>query len=116
MLRLPPLERPARENQSKPKVYQPNLYKDRRRKTQEKFNKEHDITPESIVKAIHDIAEEHSKLELRRPKYDHSKIPKDEKRRLVEELENQMEMASQNMEFEKAADLRDEIDLLKRES
>lgn len=87
----------------------------RRRKIQEEHNKKHNITPESIVKAVHDIAEEHSKLALRRPKYDHSKIPKDEKRRFIEELENQMELAAQNMEFEKAADLRDEIDLLKRD-
>jgi excinuclease ABC subunit B len=87
----------------------------RRREIQEAHNKKHGITPESIVKAVRDIAEDHSKLELRRPKYDHSKIPKDEKKRMVEELENQMDLASKNYEFEKAADLRDEIDLLKRE-
>lgn len=87
----------------------------RRREIQEEYNKKHGITPQSIEKAVRDIAEDHSKLELRRPKYDHSKIPKDEKKRMIEELENQMELASQNYEFEKAADLRDEIDLLKRE-
>jgi hypothetical protein len=43
------------------------------------------------------------------------KIPKDEKKRLMEELEQQMDIASQNLEFEKAADLRDEIELLRRE-
>ena len=64
---------------------------------------------------MHDIAEEGKKLELRRPKRDHQKIPKDEKKRLMEELEMQMELASQNLEFEKAADLRDEIELLRRE-
>jgi excinuclease ABC subunit B len=87
----------------------------RRRAIQEKYNKKHGITPKSIEKAVHDISEEQRKLELRRPKRRHDKIPADEKKRLLEELEHQMEMASQNMEFEKAADLRDEIDLLKRE-
>lgn len=88
---------------------------DRRRTIQDAYNKKHGITPKGIEKAIRDISEEHRKLELRRPKHDHTKIPKDEKKRLLEELELQMELASQNLEFEKAADLRDEIVLLKRE-
>jgi len=87
----------------------------RRRSIQEKYNKDHNITPKSIEKAVRDIAEEHSKLELRRTKYDHRKIPKDEKKRLIKELQTQMELAAENLEFEKAADLRDEIELLKRE-
>ncbi|PIP65574.1 excinuclease ABC subunit B [Candidatus Peregrinibacteria bacterium CG22_combo_CG10-13_8_21_14_all_49_11] len=87
----------------------------RRRAVQESYNKKHGITPKSIEKAIRDIAEEHSRLELRRPKYDHTKIPKDEKRRLIEELENQMALAAQNLEFEKAANLRDEAEILRRE-
>ncbi len=87
----------------------------RRRKVQEEHNKKHGITPKTIEKAIRDIAEAHSKLELRRPKYDHSKIPKDEKKRLMVELENQMALAAENLEFERAADLRDEIELLSRE-
>lgn len=88
---------------------------DRRRKIQEAYNIKHGITPTTIEKAIRDIAEEHRKMELRRPKHDHQKIPKDEKKRLMEELEMQMEVAAQNLEFEKAADLRDEIELLRRE-
>jgi excinuclease ABC subunit B len=88
---------------------------DRRRTIQEAHNKKHGITPQTIIKAIHDIAEESRKLELRRPKHDHQKIPKDEKKRLMTELEQQMEIAAENLEFEKAADLRDEIELLRRE-
>jgi len=87
---------------------------ERRRDIQDAYNKKHGITPKSIEKAVHDINEEQKKLELRRPKRDHTKIPPDEKKRLIEELTAQMELAAQNMEFEKAADLRDEIELLKR--
>ena len=88
---------------------------ERRRAIQEAYNKEHGITPQSIKKAVQNISDEHRKLELRRPKRDHQKIPKDEKKRLIEELEKQMEIASENLEFERAADLRDEVELLKRE-
>lgn len=86
----------------------------RRRTIQEAYNIKHGITPKSIEKAVHDISEEQRKIELRRPKRNHDKIPADEKKRLMEELELQMELASQNLEFEKAADLRDEIELLRR--
>jgi excinuclease ABC subunit B len=86
----------------------------RRRAIQEAYNEKHGITPKSIEKAVHDIAEAHSKMELKRPRRDHTKIPKDEMKRLLEELTLQMELASANLEFEKAADLRDEIELLKK--
>ena len=88
----------------------------RRRTIQEAHNKKHGITPKSIEKAVHDISDEQRKLELRRPKHEHTKIPADERKRLMEELEQQMELAVQNLEFEKAADLRDEIELLRREA
>ncbi|MDD5751717.1 MAG: excinuclease ABC subunit UvrB [Candidatus Peribacteraceae bacterium] len=86
----------------------------RRRAIQEAYNIKHGITPKSIEKAVHDIAEAGIKMELKRPHYDHKKIPKDEKKRLMEELTLQMELASANLEFEKAADLRDEIELLRK--
>ncbi len=88
---------------------------ERRRAIQQAYNEKHGITPQGIKKAIKDIAEEHSKLQLRRKRYDHTKVPKEEKKRLIEELSSQMELAAQNMEYERAADLRDEIDLLRRE-
>ncbi len=88
----------------------------RRRAIQEAYNKEHGITPQTIQKAIHDIAEDERKLELRHNRrHDPQKIPKDERKRLIEELEAQMELASQNLQFEQAADLRDEIEMLRRE-
>ncbi|MDD5739696.1 MAG: excinuclease ABC subunit UvrB [Candidatus Peribacteraceae bacterium] len=87
----------------------------RRRTIQEAYNVKHGITPKTIEKAVKDIAEAHSKAALKHPHRDPMKIPKDEKKRFLEELEAQMEIASANLEFEKAADLRDEIDLLKKE-
>jgi excinuclease ABC subunit B len=87
----------------------------RRREIQEAHNIKNGITPKTIKKAIADIAQDHKKLELRRPKRDYKKIPKDEKQRLMDDLEQQMELAAQNLEFEKAADLRDEVELLRRE-
>jgi len=87
----------------------------RRRAIQEAYNVKHGITPKTIEKAVKDIAEAHSKAALKHPHRDHAKIPKDEKKRFLEELAAQMEIASANLEFEKAADLRDEIDLLKKE-
>src|SRR3989344_718176 len=87
----------------------------RRRSVQEAYNTKHGITPKSIEKAVRDIAEEHRRVELRRPKNEHTKIPKDEKKRLMDELEYQMEIAAHNLEFERAADIRDEIELLRRE-
>jgi excinuclease ABC subunit B len=86
----------------------------RRRTIQEDYNKKHNITPQTIRKAIADIASTETNADLRRPKRDVQKIPKDELKRLIDSLENQMELAAQNMEFEKAADLRDEIDLLRK--
>lgn len=86
----------------------------RRRAVQEAYNKKHGITPKTIEKAVKDIAEAHSKAELKRPHRDHAKIPKDEKKRFLVELEAQMELAAANLEFERAADLRDEIDLLRK--
>ncbi len=87
---------------------------ERRRKIQVAYNKKHGITPQSIVKAIKDIAMEHSKKEARGERHiDAKKIPREELGRFIRELEEQMDMASQNLEFEKAADLRDEIGEIK---
>ncbi|MFH0820471.1 MAG: helicase-related protein, partial [Candidatus Peregrinibacteria bacterium] len=83
---------------------------DRRRKIQVEYNVKHGITPQTIVKAIHDIAQVSHKPKKR---YDKTKIPREEADRLVHELTAQMELASENLEFEKAAELRDQIEDLK---
>jgi len=87
----------------------------RRRKKQEEHNKKHGITPETIKKAVKDIAQFGGKKKDRGRKLDKAKVPKDEVKRLVDVLEDKMAIASQNLEFEKAAEIRDEIDNLKEE-
>jgi excinuclease ABC subunit B len=83
---------------------------DRRRTIQTAYNTEHNITPTSIDKAIDEgLRAIIPKKEDESPKIDLRKIPKDEYSGLVKELSGQMELASANLEFEKAAELRDII-------
>jgi len=87
----------------------------RRREKQIAYNMEHGITPETIKKAIRDISKFGGKKKDKRGvrDLDLKKIPKDEAERVIKALEGKMEFASVNMEFEKAAELRDEIEELK---
>ena len=83
----------------------------RRRAIQEAYNKEHDITPRSVDKEIGEglRAIIPMKEDDKKPKLDLKKIPKDEYGSLIKDLEGQMNLASANLEFEKAAELRDLI-------
>ena len=90
---------------------------ERRRKTQQAYNREHGITPTTITKAVRGdrlsggkAAVEEIPL-LKDLKLD--KVDLTELKHLVAELEAQMELASQNLEFERAAVLRDQITELK---
>ena len=78
----------------------------RRRSIQEAYNKENGITPASISKAIGKGIERIAPV-AKTPKLDLRKIPKDEYKHLLRELSSQMTLASANLEFEKAAELRD---------
>jgi excinuclease ABC subunit B len=88
----------------------------RRRKLQQKYNEEHGITPESIYKSEKDIlaatsvADSRSVLDFSEKRYD--SLSKMEKEELVDMLEKEMMAASDNLEFERAAELRDEIERL----
>ena len=89
----------------------------RRREIQEEYNKKHGITPQSIKKAIKDISQTSKKGERDSEevhKYDNKNVREKDQKRLVTELEAQMDFASRNLQFEKAAELRDEIDFLKQ--
>jgi len=82
----------------------------RRRGIQETYNKEHNITPTSVAKEIGEGLRAIIPMkEDTKPKLDLKKIPKDEYQGLIKDLTGQMELASANLEFEKAAELRDLI-------
>ncbi len=83
---------------------------DRRRTIQTSYNTEHNITPTSVAKGIDEgLRAIIPKKEDTKPKVDLKRIPKDEYAGLVKDLSAQMELASANLEFEKAAELRDLI-------
>src|ERR1700729_2316366 len=93
---------------------------DRRRTIQRAYNEEHGITPETIVKGISDIAEflqSDSKVprSRRRRRRKEGSMPPAEIERAIVELEEEMLAAAEDLRFEYAAKLRDEIRDLKRE-
>ncbi len=84
----------------------------RRRQIQTKYNYDNQITPKGIAKAV----EERMRSEddsSKKPKLNLNKIPKDEYSMLIKDLTSQMDLASANLEFEKAAELRDMISEIK---
>ena len=88
---------------------------DRRRHLQEEYNAEHGITPQGIRKAVHDITELVMEIaETKTPYITSGDLPKEDILRLIKDLERQMKTASKNLEFEKAALLRDQITDLRK--
>ena len=88
----------------------------RRRAKQVKFNTENGIVPISITKAIHDLTEELTSKAVGEGKGEYKTkgdIPRNELRQIVHEMEKQMKEAAKNLEFERAAALRDELFQLK---
>ena len=81
----------------------------RRRWIQEEYNREHGITPQGIRKAIKDITERVQAVAETRTPYVVTPIAKEDMARLIKELESQMRTAARNLEFERAALLRDRI-------
>ncbi|HUY58343.1 MAG TPA: excinuclease ABC subunit UvrB [Solirubrobacteraceae bacterium] len=94
---------------------------DRRREIQRAYNQDHGITPETITKGISDIAEflqsdsKVPKSRRRRQRDPAGTIPPAELERKLIELEEEMLAAAEDLRFEYAARLRDEIRDLKRE-
>ncbi len=85
----------------------------RRREIQQEYNEKHGITPKSVKKeiskglrAIIPEKEKENKLDIKR-------VPKDELPALIKQLSSEMQLAAANLEFEKAALLRDEIEKIK---
>jgi excinuclease ABC subunit B len=87
----------------------------RRHRVQEVYNREHNITPQGIRKAIRDITERVRMVAETRTPYLDAPVAKGDIARLIKELESQMKAAARNLEFEKAALLRDRITELRRE-
>ena len=82
----------------------------RRREIQQKYNEDHNITPKGVEKEIGQglraiIPEKEQKNQL-----DLKKVPPEEIPKLVKQLESEMKLAAANLEFERAASLRDLID------
>lgn len=87
----------------------------RRRGIQQAYNQEYSITPRGITKAIDEgLRAIIPQKENEKPKLDLRKIPRDEYASLVKDLTGQMKLASANLEFESAAELRDLIAEIKR--
>jgi len=79
----------------------------KRRKIQEEFNKEHNITPRTIIKDIKNGLEISKKIDTQTIK--DSEIPQE-----IEKLTSLMKIASNNLDFERAISLRDKITELKK--
>jgi excinuclease ABC subunit B len=93
---------------------------ERRRKIQEDYNHEHGITPQGIQKAIKDITERvAASVAEEKAVYiaggEKKPATREEVTRLIKDLELQMKQSAKNLEFEKAALLRDKIIELRRE-
>ena len=85
----------------------------RRRKIQEAYNKEHNITPTGIKREVDAGMRPDMPEEAKRAKVNLNKIPKDEYGSLIKDLTSQMDLAAANLQFEQAAELRDLIDEIK---
>ncbi len=90
----------------------------RRRAKQRKYNEENNIIPVSIHKAIRDLTDQMSDKAVAEMRGEYktrgeSTIPRGEMKRIIDDLEKQMKEAAKNLEFERAAALRDELYELK---
>lgn len=85
----------------------------RRRKIQKAYNEKHGITPASVSKQIDEGLRALIPKEAETVKKDLDKIPKEEYSRVIKDLTAEMDLASANLQFESAAEIRDLIAELK---
>ena len=78
----------------------------RRRTIQEKYNKEHNITPKTIIKDIREVITNNAEINTDKTK---KKMSKKEIEMNIEMLEQEMREAAKNLDFERAMELRDII-------
>jgi excinuclease ABC subunit B len=86
----------------------------RRRNLQLEFNKKHGIIPRTVTKEIKDISEQIRESKLKEIKELKKFVPKEEVPELIRNLEEEMSVAATELEFERAAVLRDKIKELKK--
>ena len=120
--------RAARNSESKVIMYADNITKsmdksiketERRRVIQMVYNEEHNITPTTVIKGVRDIIEA-TKVSEEKENYE-SEVKKAAKKdipieKLIEQYEEEMKEAAKNLQFERAAELRDIIKDLKENS
>jgi len=93
----------------------------RRRKIQKEYNDSHGITPQTIIKSVRDMIdlkdkskEELSKSESKAKRLENAaQLSKQDKAKLIEDLTGEMQKAAKNLDFERAAYLRDKIKRLR---
>lgn len=91
---------------------------ERRRTMQIEYNERHGVTPQTIRKKVHDVIEA-TKVAEQKTGYltdQYGKMSKKEKQSLIQRLEAEMKDAAKNLQFERAAELRDALLELKAES
>jgi len=82
----------------------------RRRDIQEKYNSEHGITPKTIIKEIKEIVTNEVKEKKKA-----QKMSKKERLNMIEKVEQEMNLAAKNLDFERAMELRDILFEMKSE-
>ena len=82
----------------------------RRRKIQRQYNLKHSITPTGIIRSVENRLRPDLPEDAKTARLNLKAIPKDEYKSLIKDLTGQMELAAANLEFEKAAELRDIIE------
>lgn len=85
----------------------------RRREIQAKYNKDHNITPKSIKKDIRDVIQTVAQESASKSETESKPVSKEDK---ITALTSLMQAAAKNLEFEKAAKYRDEIEKLKKKA
>jgi excinuclease ABC subunit B len=88
---------------------------DRRRAIQVAFNEAHEITPQTIVKAVYQLETHREELSARAASFqEEAGLPPDELLRLAKDVEKEMKRAARDLEFERAAELRDHLTDIRR--
>lgn len=118
--------RAARNAESKVIMYADNITSsmdraiketNRRRKIQQEYNEEHHIVPQTIIKDVRDVIEA-TKVSEEQATYETSeineKLTSKDKKKLIKKYTEEMMEAAKNLQFERAAELRDIIEDLKK--